>query len=93
MPLMGLLVHLRSSLNSGPLTNILRIGYTSNAARGLQTRVLQSHTATAEQGAPGSGFKIHSRVLGNVFYLMAAPTTPLATVRELERAVSSALGT
>jgi hypothetical protein len=45
-----------------------------------------------ETAAEVPGFKIHSRVLGNVFYLMTAQTTTLETVREAERIVSSALG-
>ena len=51
-------------------------GYASTAATGLRDRLLA--------GTPGDSAVIHSRVLGNVLYLMAALNTPAATLREVE---------
>jgi bifunctional dethiobiotin synthetase / adenosylmethionine---8-amino-7-oxononanoate aminotransferase len=56
-------------------------GYSSSAATGLQKRVLK-----------GSGdFNVHSRVLGNVFYLMASQISEPKTLREIERLLVDAL--
>ncbi|CAK7211724.1 hypothetical protein SCUCBS95973_001216 [Sporothrix curviconia] len=57
-------------------------GYSSNAAVGLQSAL--SHLAR--------GFGIHSRVLGNVFYIMASQTTEVDVVRQIEERVLEALG-
>lgn len=46
------------------------IGYTSTAAKGLQQKL--------------SAANVHSRVLGNVLYLMASLTTKPASLRALE---------
>ncbi|KXT16035.1 hypothetical protein AC579_7135 [Pseudocercospora musae] len=54
-------------------------GYASTAATGLRDQLL------AKEGADGA--VIHSRVLGNVLYLMAAMTTPEETVRGIEETV------
>lgn len=54
-------------------------GYASTAATGLRDRLLM------KEG--GDGSVIHSRVLGNVLYLMAAMTTPEETVRGIEESV------
>ncbi|KAL1977162.1 hypothetical protein VTN31DRAFT_21 [Thermomyces dupontii] len=56
-------------------------GYTSTAARGLQSRLAQGM----------NGFNIHSRVLGNVLYLMASMTTKRETLREIEVLLRRAL--
>lgn len=58
-------------------------GYASTAATGLRDRLLA--------GTPGDSAVIHSRVLGNVLYLMAALNTPAATLREVEGEVLGAL--
>ncbi|KAK4612052.1 Bifunctional dethiobiotin synthetase/adenosylmethionine-8-amino-7-oxononanoate aminotransferase [Fulvia fulva] len=58
-------------------------GYASTAATGLRDKML------AGDGT-GNGV-VHSRVLGNVLYLMAAMTTPEETLRDLEGTVSKAL--
>ena len=57
-------------------------GYTSNVARGLQQRLL--HGGLRE-------WNIHSRVLGNVLYLMTSQTSALEDVREWEKLVMEAL--
>ncbi|KAK3997867.1 putative Adenosylmethionine-8-amino-7-oxononanoate aminotransferase [Cladorrhinum sp. PSN332] len=58
-------------------------GYKSTAARGLQTALLR--------GSNDDG-SVHSRVLGNVLYLMAGQTTTEETVRRVERLVRRGLG-
>lgn len=57
-------------------------GYKSNAARGLQTALLH--------GCEGGG-SIHSRVLGNVLYLMAGQKTKEENIRKVERLLRQAL--
>lgn len=56
-------------------------GYSSSAATGLQKRLLEGSTQ----------FNVHSRVLGNVFYLMASQTSKPKTLREIERLLAEAL--
>jgi dethiobiotin synthetase/adenosylmethionine--8-amino-7-oxononanoate aminotransferase len=56
-------------------------GYTSNAAATLQQRLL------AERDEEGAG--IHSRVLGNVLYLMTSLTTDPPAVRRIEKMLST----
>ncbi|PGH17409.1 dethiobiotin synthase [Polytolypa hystricis UAMH7299] len=56
-------------------------GYTSAAASGLQSKLAQ--------GSPG--FNVHSRVLGNVLYLMASMTSKPDELRRIEQMVRSAL--
>lgn len=57
------------------------LGYTSSAAKGLQQAL-----------AVGTGeFNIHSRVLGNVLYLMASTTSSAESLRELEGVVRRVL--
>lgn len=53
-------------------------GYKSNASRALQAELLKGAKDIA-------GSNVHSRVLGNVLYLMTAQTTSFDTVRDLER--------
>jgi dethiobiotin synthetase/adenosylmethionine--8-amino-7-oxononanoate aminotransferase len=50
-------------------------GYNSTAALGLHKALLRSD---------GYGWTIHSRVLGNILYLMASLTTQKATLRSVE---------
>ncbi|KAB5584964.1 pyridoxal phosphate-dependent transferase [Coniochaeta sp. 2T2.1] len=57
-------------------------GYKSNAARGLQGALLR--------GWEGEG-NVHSRVLGNVLYLMTGQKTEEESVRRLERVIRQAL--
>jgi dethiobiotin synthetase/adenosylmethionine--8-amino-7-oxononanoate aminotransferase len=57
------------------------LGYTSTAAKGLQQRL----------SAGGPKFNVHSRVLGNVLYLMSSVTSKPETVRGLEGLLRSAL--
>lgn len=57
------------------------LGYTSTAAKGLQQRL----------SAGGPQFNVHSRVLGNVLYLMSSITSKPETVRGLEELLRSAL--
>ncbi|RDW71540.1 hypothetical protein BP6252_08103 [Coleophoma cylindrospora] len=56
-------------------------GYNSTAARGLQGRLR----------ADFKDFSIHSRVLGNVFYLMMSQTTKMEAVRRIEQMVLASL--
>lgn len=51
-------------------------GYNSTAAIGLRTRLMEGSK---------DGFRIHSRVLGNVLYLMASQTTKSETLRTIEK--------
>ncbi|KAK4456716.1 putative Adenosylmethionine-8-amino-7-oxononanoate aminotransferase [Cladorrhinum samala] len=57
-------------------------GYKSTAAGGLQTALLR--------GSKNDG-SVHSRVLGNVLYLMAGQTTTEETVRRVERLIRRGL--
>lgn len=50
-------------------------GYNSSAAAGLQKKVLEGST----------NFKVHSRVLGNVFYLMASQVSERKSLQSIER--------
>ncbi len=59
-------------------------GYTSNAARELQQWL--------RTDVDGEGWNIHSRVLGNVVYLMASQISDVANVRAWEGKVKEALG-
>lgn len=56
-------------------------GYTSTAAKGLQTRL----TAGSPQ------FAIHSRVLGNVLYMMSSVTSKSETLQTIEGLLREAL--
>ncbi|KAL2811779.1 pyridoxal phosphate-dependent transferase [Aspergillus granulosus] len=56
-------------------------GYTSNAAKGLQARLT----------AGGPQFNVHSRVLGNVLYLMSSVTSKKETLRGIESLLREAL--
>nr|KMM65182.1 adenosylmethionine-8-amino-7-oxononanoate aminotransferase [Coccidioides posadasii RMSCC 3488] len=50
-------------------------GYTSTAASGLQKQLMAGH----------NGFTVHSRVLGNVLYLMASVTSKTETLSRIEK--------
>ncbi|CAL5868918.1 uncharacterized protein PFLUO_LOCUS3145 [Penicillium psychrofluorescens] len=56
-------------------------GYTSTASKGLQQKL-----ATG-----GDQFNVHSRVLGNVLYLMSSVTSKPQSLREMEALLRSAL--
>ncbi|WEW58247.1 hypothetical protein PRK78_003715 [Emydomyces testavorans] len=56
-------------------------GYTSTAASGLQKRLM----------AGCNGFNVHSRVLGNVLYLMASLTSRRETLSRIEKLLRRAL--
>ncbi|KAL1970230.1 hypothetical protein VTN77DRAFT_5390 [Rasamsonia byssochlamydoides] len=56
-------------------------GYTSTAAKGLQQKL--------SAGLPS--FNVHSRVLGNVLYLMASMTSRPQSLREIEGVLRAAL--
>ncbi|KAK2613587.1 hypothetical protein N8I77_000493 [Diaporthe amygdali] len=58
-------------------------GYKSNASRALQAELLKGDKDIA-------GSNVHSRVLGNVLYLMTSQTTDVATVRHLEQRLLNA---
>jgi bifunctional dethiobiotin synthetase / adenosylmethionine---8-amino-7-oxononanoate aminotransferase len=53
-------------------------GYESNASRALQSELLQGAKDLA-------GSNVHSRVLGNVLYIMTSQVTSVDTVRNLEQ--------
>lgn len=57
-------------------------GYTSNAAADLQSMLL---------GISDGGFVVHSRVLGNVLYLMASMTSKPETLAAIEKTLARAL--
>ncbi|KAJ6002975.1 hypothetical protein N7451_005522 [Penicillium sp. IBT 35674x] len=56
-------------------------GYNSTAAKGLQQKL----------AAGGDQFNVHSRVLGNVLYLMSSVTSKPESLQELESLLRSAL--
>ncbi|KAJ5946157.1 hypothetical protein N7454_002996 [Penicillium verhagenii] len=56
-------------------------GYTSTASKGLQQELTEG----------GDQFNVHSRVLGNVLYLMSSVTSKPESLRELESLLRSAL--
>lgn len=58
-------------------------GYTSTAAVGLQKQLL-------EKAGP-HGWVVHSRILGNVLYLMASQTSKMETLRAIEKMLLEAL--
>lgn len=64
-------------------SNTSTVGYTSNAAATLQQQLLRL------RDEEGSG--IHSRVLGDVLYLMTSLITPEEAVRRIERVLVKAL--
>jgi bifunctional dethiobiotin synthetase / adenosylmethionine---8-amino-7-oxononanoate aminotransferase len=57
-------------------------GYNSNAALGLQKQLLQGD---------GSGWNIHSRVLGNVLYVMASQISSPEKIGAVEQKLMAAL--
>jgi bifunctional dethiobiotin synthetase / adenosylmethionine---8-amino-7-oxononanoate aminotransferase len=57
-------------------------GYTSDAAAELQSQLL---------GTCEGGFGVHSRVLGNVLYLMASMTSKSESLAAIEKALTDAL--
>ncbi|KAF7556255.1 hypothetical protein G7Z17_g1536 [Cylindrodendrum hubeiense] len=59
------------------------VGYKSSAALTLQTRLREGY----EEGR----WNVHSRVLGNVFYIMTGQKTSRSTVRELETVLREVL--
>ncbi|KAF2085394.1 onanonoxo-7-onima-8-eninoihtemlysoneda [Saccharata proteae CBS 121410] len=59
-------------------------GYKSTAAKDVQ--------ACLRRGEESEGWNVHSRVLGNVLYLMTGQGTGMQTVRALEALVGRALG-
>lgn len=56
-------------------------GYTSTAAKGLQQQL----------AIGGDHFNVHSRVLGNVLYLMSSVTSKPESLQELENLLRSSL--
>ncbi|ERS97389.1 dethiobiotin synthase [Sporothrix schenckii ATCC 58251] len=56
-------------------------GYASSAAVGLQSALF----------SVSGGFKIHSRVLGNVFYIMASQTTEVNIVKQIQDMILEAI--
>lgn len=56
-------------------------GYTSTAAKGLQQKL----------AVGGDQFNVHSRVLGNVLYLMSSVTSKPESLREMESMLRSSL--
>lgn len=56
-------------------------GYTSTAAKGLQQQL----------AIGGDKFNVHSRVLGNVLYLMSSVTSKPESLQELENLLRSSL--
>ncbi|KAE8355488.1 pyridoxal phosphate-dependent transferase [Aspergillus coremiiformis] len=57
-------------------------GYTSTAARGLQQRLVSTSDGK---------FNVHSRVLGNVLYLMSSVTSQVEALRSIEGLLREAL--
>ena len=63
-------------------TGAEKSGYTSNAAQGLQAALLK---------VSPHGFGVHSRVLGNVLYLMASMTSQAGDIAAIEKSLLRAL--
>lgn len=61
-------------------------GYSSNASADLQAALLRGET-----GVEGGHWNVHSRVLGNVLYVMTSQTTKQEDVQRLERLLRKAL--
>lgn len=75
----GGMLHLRKTLIvESPLTFA---GYTSTAAKGLQQKL----------AVGGDQFNVHSRVLGNVLYLMSSVTSKPDSLQEMERLLRTSL--
>jgi bifunctional dethiobiotin synthetase / adenosylmethionine---8-amino-7-oxononanoate aminotransferase len=64
-------------------------GYKSNAARELQAALFKG--ASEGVGVTGSGWNVHSRVLGNVLYIMAGQKTKEETILLVEYRLREAL--
>ncbi|GKT51209.1 bifunctional dethiobiotin synthetase/7,8-diamino-pelargonic acid aminotransferase, mitochondrial [Colletotrichum spaethianum] len=62
-------------------------GYSSTAAADLQSTLLQGQTGTGN-----ARWNVHSRVLGNVLYVMTSQTTKQEDVQRLEALLQKALG-
>ncbi|GKT92474.1 adenosylmethionine-8-amino-7-oxononanoate aminotransferase [Colletotrichum tofieldiae] len=62
-------------------------GYSSTAAADLQSALLRG-----ENGTEGARWNVHSRVLGNVLYVMTSQTTKQEDVQRLETLLRKALG-
>ena len=60
-------------------------GYNSNAALGLHERLLRP------AGGEPTGWNIHSRVLGNVFYLMASQISSHEKIQAVEARLMEAI--
>ncbi|TDZ75102.1 Bifunctional dethiobiotin synthetase/7 8-diamino-pelargonic acid aminotransferase [Colletotrichum trifolii] len=65
-------------------------GYQSNASADLQAALLEGVVGGDDDG--GARWNVHSRVLGNVLYVMTSQTTKEEDVRRLERLLRRALG-
>lgn len=70
------------AIHMGSAGGVVGVGYKSTAAKGLQAALLK---ASEDDGS------VHSRVLGNVLYLMAGQTTTEESVRRVERLVKQGL--
>lgn len=66
-------------------------GYASTAATSLRDELLEEEKTTTTTTTRSDGAVIHSRVMGNILYLMAALTTSEATLRGIEERVLRAL--
>lgn len=64
-----LAIHLRDEAGAG---------YSSNAALGLR-----EHLGLGKTGGEGGPWNVHSRVLGNVLYVMASQVTSETSVKQL----------
>ncbi|KAK3346908.1 pyridoxal phosphate-dependent transferase [Lasiosphaeria hispida] len=64
-------------------------GYKSNAAKDIQA--LLTRGAVADVEGDGAGWNVHSRVLGNVLYVMAGHKTKEKSIRQLESVLRQAL--
>lgn len=64
-------------------------GYSSTAASGLQTSLIQR--SGIRIGEKLGDYNIHSRVLGNVLYLMMSQTSEIEIVRDVEKRLFDAL--
>jgi dethiobiotin synthetase/adenosylmethionine--8-amino-7-oxononanoate aminotransferase len=66
-------------------------GYSSTAASGLQASLQRS--GGVRRGEELGDYNIHSRVLGNVLYLMMSQTSEIETVRGIENRLLDVLNT
>ncbi|KAK7424039.1 hypothetical protein QQX98_000649 [Neonectria punicea] len=73
------------------LGSVLAVTLRSDGATGYKSSAALSLQARLREGYEDGRWNVHSRVLGNVFYIMVGQTTGRTAVRELEGVLTEAL--